>query len=95
MWGSSSAVRHTPLPQQHYVSKAVLICLTHLRDTELQDSRDGEQVVRAPCPHPRPRAHAQCACAGASRVAGQSNGRSEVPPGQQSACCAPPGHDCG
>lgn len=40
MWGSSSAIRHTPLPQQHYVSKAVLICLMHLRDTELQDSRD-------------------------------------------------------
>ncbi|KAF6127651.1 telomere maintenance 2 [Phyllostomus discolor] len=40
MWGSSSAIRHTPLPQQHYVSKAILICLMHLRDMELQDSRD-------------------------------------------------------
>ncbi|XP_066239066.1 telomere length regulation protein TEL2 homolog isoform X2 [Saccopteryx leptura] len=39
-WGSSSAIRHTPLPQQCYVSRAVLICLAHLRDTELQDSRD-------------------------------------------------------
>lgn len=54
MWGSSSAVRHTPLPQQQYVSKAVLICLVHLRDTELQDSRDGEQVVRASRPHTLP-----------------------------------------
>ncbi|XP_015446611.1 telomere length regulation protein TEL2 homolog isoform X2 [Pteropus alecto] len=40
MWGSSSAVRHTPLPQQRYISKAVLICLAHLGDEELQDSRD-------------------------------------------------------
>ncbi|XP_001915287.2 telomere length regulation protein TEL2 homolog [Equus przewalskii] len=39
-WGSSSAVRHTPLPQQRYVSKAVLICLVHLGDAELHDSRD-------------------------------------------------------
>lgn len=46
MWGSSSAVRHTPLPQQRYISKAVLICLAHLRDEELQDSRDGEQVAK-------------------------------------------------
>lgn len=39
-WGSSSAVRHAPLPQQRYISKAVLICLAHLRDAELRDSRD-------------------------------------------------------
>nr|XP_055197085.1 telomere length regulation protein TEL2 homolog isoform X2 [Nyctereutes procyonoides] len=39
-WGSSSAIRHTPLPQQCYVSKAVLICLVHLREAELRDSRD-------------------------------------------------------
>ncbi|XP_016063571.1 PREDICTED: telomere length regulation protein TEL2 homolog isoform X2 [Miniopterus natalensis] len=39
-WGSSSAIRHAPLPQQCYVSKAVLICLAHLGDMELQDSRD-------------------------------------------------------
>ncbi|XP_053413822.1 telomere length regulation protein TEL2 homolog isoform X3 [Nycticebus coucang] len=39
-WGSSSAIRHTPLPQQCYVSKAILICLAHLRGPELQDSRD-------------------------------------------------------
>lgn len=49
-WGSSSAIRHAPLAQQCYVSKAVLICLAHLGDAELQDSRDGEQVARAPCP---------------------------------------------
>lgn len=39
-WGSSSAIRHTPLPQQRHVSKAVLICLAHLREPELRDSRD-------------------------------------------------------
>lgn len=39
-WGSSSAIRHAPLAQQCYVSKAVLICLAHLGDAELQESRD-------------------------------------------------------
>ncbi|XP_003790820.2 telomere length regulation protein TEL2 homolog isoform X2 [Otolemur garnettii] len=39
-WGSSSAIRHTPLPQQCYISKAILICLAHLGGPELQDSRD-------------------------------------------------------
>ncbi|EHH60043.1 Protein clk-2-like protein [Macaca fascicularis] len=39
-WGSSSAIRHTPLPQQRHVSKAVLICPAHLREPELRDSRD-------------------------------------------------------
>lgn len=98
MWGSSSAVRHTPLPQQCYISKAVLICLAHLGDEELQDSRDGEQVARGtpsqslypsflPC--------AQHACVGASRIAGHPDGGSEMPPGQQPARRAPPGHDRG
>ncbi|XP_008068497.1 telomere length regulation protein TEL2 homolog [Carlito syrichta] len=39
-WGSSSAMRHAPLPQQRYVSKAILICLAHLGQRELEDSRD-------------------------------------------------------
>ncbi|XP_021522863.1 telomere length regulation protein TEL2 homolog isoform X1 [Aotus nancymaae] len=39
-WGSSSAIRHTPLLQQRHVSKAILICLVHLREPELRDSRD-------------------------------------------------------
>ncbi|KAL0617219.1 Telomere length regulation protein TEL2-like protein [Plecturocebus cupreus] len=39
-WGSSSAIRHTPLLQQRHVSKAILICLAHLREPELRDSRD-------------------------------------------------------
>lgn len=50
-WGSSSAIRHAPLPQQRYVSKAVLICLANLREAELRDSRDGEQDVGT-CPMP-------------------------------------------
>uniref|UniRef100_A0A452V8F9 Telomere length regulation protein TEL2 homolog n=1 Tax=Ursus maritimus TaxID=29073 RepID=A0A452V8F9_URSMA len=39
-WGSSSAIRHASLPQQCYVSKAVLICLAHLGEAELRDSRE-------------------------------------------------------
>ncbi|XP_045139914.1 telomere length regulation protein TEL2 homolog isoform X2 [Echinops telfairi] len=39
-WGSSSAVKHVPLPQQHHVGKAILVCLAHLQETELQDSHE-------------------------------------------------------
>ncbi|KAK7801904.1 hypothetical protein U0070_005891 [Myodes glareolus] len=39
-WGNSSAVRHAPLEQQHYISKAILVCLAHLGASELQDIRD-------------------------------------------------------
>ncbi|XP_040853580.1 telomere length regulation protein TEL2 homolog [Ochotona curzoniae] len=39
-WGSSSAVRHAPLAQQRYISRAILICLAHVREPELQGSRD-------------------------------------------------------
>ncbi|XP_072798479.1 telomere length regulation protein TEL2 homolog isoform X1 [Vicugna pacos] len=39
-WGSSSAIRHAPLAQQHYISKAILVCLAHLGEAELQDCRD-------------------------------------------------------
>ncbi|XP_049989835.1 telomere length regulation protein TEL2 homolog, partial [Alexandromys fortis] len=39
-WGNSSAVRHAPLEQQHYISKAILVCLAHLGALELQDIRD-------------------------------------------------------
>ncbi|XP_007453641.1 PREDICTED: telomere length regulation protein TEL2 homolog [Lipotes vexillifer] len=38
-WGSSSAIRHVPLVQQRYISKAILICLAHLGEAELRDSR--------------------------------------------------------
>ncbi|CAH6786629.1 telomere length regulation protein TEL2 homolog isoform X1 [Phodopus roborovskii] len=39
-WGNSSAVRHAPLEQQCYVSKAILVCLAHLGELELQDIQD-------------------------------------------------------
>nr|XP_025732811.1 telomere length regulation protein TEL2 homolog isoform X1 [Callorhinus ursinus]XP_025732952.1 telomere length regulation protein TEL2 homolog isoform X1 [Callorhinus ursinus] len=39
-WGSPSAIRHAPLPQQRYISSALLICLAHLQDAELRDSQD-------------------------------------------------------
>ncbi|KAM9725610.1 telomere length regulation protein TEL2 homolog isoform 3-T5 [Dama dama] len=39
-WGSSSAIRHVPLEQQCYVSKAVLICLAHLGEAELRACRE-------------------------------------------------------
>nr|XP_020742051.1 telomere length regulation protein TEL2 homolog isoform X1 [Odocoileus virginianus texanus]XP_020742052.1 telomere length regulation protein TEL2 homolog isoform X1 [Odocoileus virginianus texanus] len=39
-WGSSSAIRHAPLEQQCYVSKAALICLAHLGEAELRACRD-------------------------------------------------------
>ncbi|XP_069859929.1 telomere length regulation protein TEL2 homolog [Dipodomys merriami] len=39
-WGSGSAVQHAPLAQQRYISTAILICLAHLGEPELQDRRD-------------------------------------------------------
>ncbi|KAM6114129.1 telomere length regulation protein TEL2 homolog [Pterocles gutturalis] len=38
-WGSSSAVKHSPLEQQQYISKAILICLSHLKEPEIQSCR--------------------------------------------------------
>uniref|UniRef100_A0A8C0GGJ6 Telomere length regulation protein TEL2 homolog n=1 Tax=Chelonoidis abingdonii TaxID=106734 RepID=A0A8C0GGJ6_CHEAB len=35
-WGSSSAVKHSPVEQQLYVSKAILICLSHLKEPEIE-----------------------------------------------------------
>lgn len=75
-WGSSSAIRHAPLEQQRYVSKALLICLVHLGEAELQASRDGE---RWPAGHPVPTRHPPPAPSSAHvarcfRVAGQPDG---------------------
>ncbi|XP_055991197.1 telomere length regulation protein TEL2 homolog [Sorex fumeus] len=42
-WGSSSAIRHTPLAQQRYVSKALLLCLLQLQEGEL--SLDREELM--------------------------------------------------
>ncbi|XP_048350960.1 telomere length regulation protein TEL2 homolog [Sphaerodactylus townsendi] len=38
-WGSSSAVKHSPVEQQLYISKAILICLSHVKDAEIESSR--------------------------------------------------------
>uniref|UniRef100_A0A8C7A065 Telomere length regulation protein TEL2 homolog n=1 Tax=Nothoprocta perdicaria TaxID=30464 RepID=A0A8C7A065_NOTPE len=38
-WGSSSAVRHSPVEQQLYISKAILICLSHLKESEIESCR--------------------------------------------------------
>ncbi|KAM6352149.1 telomere length regulation protein TEL2 homolog isoform 4-T4 [Alca torda] len=38
-WGSSSAVKHSPPEQQQYISKAILICLSHLKEPEIESCR--------------------------------------------------------
>ncbi|OPJ87587.1 telomere length regulation TEL2-like protein isoform B [Patagioenas fasciata monilis] len=38
-WGSSSAVKHSPPEQQQYISKAILICLSHLKEPEMESCR--------------------------------------------------------
>ncbi|XP_077172930.1 telomere length regulation protein TEL2 homolog isoform X3 [Paroedura picta] len=39
IWGSSSAVKHSPLEQQVYISKAILICLSHVKNADIEDNR--------------------------------------------------------
>ncbi|NWW78547.1 TELO2 protein, partial [Climacteris rufus] len=38
-WGSSSTVKHSPPEQQLYISKAILICLSHLKEPEIESCR--------------------------------------------------------
>ncbi|KAF4798501.1 Telomere length regulation protein TEL2 like protein [Turdus rufiventris] len=38
-WSSSSAVKHSPAEQQLYISKAILICLSHLKEHEIGSCR--------------------------------------------------------
>ncbi|XP_064246296.1 telomere length regulation protein TEL2 homolog isoform X3 [Passer domesticus] len=38
-WSSSSAVKHSPAEQQLYISKAILICLSHLKEPEIASCR--------------------------------------------------------
>uniref|UniRef100_UPI00398ECA23 telomere length regulation protein TEL2 homolog n=1 Tax=Pristiophorus japonicus TaxID=55135 RepID=UPI00398ECA23 len=38
-WGNSSAVRHTPIEQQLYISKAIVISLAQLSHTQIQEHR--------------------------------------------------------
>ncbi|XP_039216659.1 telomere length regulation protein TEL2 homolog [Crotalus tigris] len=38
-WSSSSAVKHSPAEQQLYISKAILLCLSHLKEGEISANR--------------------------------------------------------
>ncbi|KFO89823.1 Telomere length regulation protein TEL2, partial [Buceros rhinoceros silvestris] len=38
-WSRSSAVKHSPPEQQQYISKAILICLSHLKEPEIESCR--------------------------------------------------------
>ncbi|KAG8145548.1 hypothetical protein E2320_012065 [Naja naja] len=38
-WSSSSAVKHSPAEQQLYISKAILLCFSHLEEEDLSTSR--------------------------------------------------------
>ncbi|XP_018780258.3 telomere length regulation protein TEL2 homolog isoform X2 [Serinus canaria] len=38
-WSSSSAVKHSPAEQQLYISKAILICLSNLKEPEIASCR--------------------------------------------------------
>ncbi|XP_058706172.1 telomere length regulation protein TEL2 homolog isoform X2 [Poecile atricapillus] len=38
-WSSSSAVKHSTAEQQLYISKAILICLSHLKEPEIETHR--------------------------------------------------------
>ncbi|XP_007423899.1 telomere length regulation protein TEL2 homolog isoform X1 [Python bivittatus] len=38
-WSSSSAVKHSPAEQQLYISKAILLCLSHLKEEEISTNR--------------------------------------------------------
>lgn len=40
-WANPSAVKHTPLEQQLYVGKALLLSVNLLEDSELQELRSG------------------------------------------------------
>lgn len=40
-WANSSAVKHTPVEQQLYVSKALLLSVSLLKDSEIQELRSG------------------------------------------------------
>ncbi|KAJ7427731.1 hypothetical protein WISP_04264 [Willisornis vidua] len=44
-WGSSSAVKHSPPEQQLYISKAILICLSHLKEPEIESCRQAFEKV--------------------------------------------------
>lgn len=44
-WANPSAVKHTPIEQQLYVSKALLLGLNLLDTSELQELRSGMNLI--------------------------------------------------
>ncbi|GCB71513.1 hypothetical protein scyTo_0001604 [Scyliorhinus torazame] len=38
-WGNSSTLRHTPVQQQLYISKAIVICLAQLTNSQIQEHK--------------------------------------------------------
>lgn len=44
-WANPSAVKHTPLEQQLYVSKTLLLSVSLLKDSELQELRSGTMLT--------------------------------------------------
>lgn len=46
-WANPSAVKHTPLEQQLYVSKALLLSVNLLDDSELQQLQSGTKKAAA------------------------------------------------
>nr|XP_025043976.1 telomere length regulation protein TEL2 homolog [Pelodiscus sinensis] len=42
-WGSSSAVKHSPVEQQLHISKAILICLALLKEPEIENN--GQELL--------------------------------------------------
>lgn len=47
-WANPSAVKHTPLEQQLYVSKALLLSVNLLEESELQELRSGKKETLGP-----------------------------------------------
>lgn len=52
-WANPSAVKHTPPEQQQYVSKALLLCVSLLKDSELQELRSGTVPTNCFINHPK------------------------------------------
>lgn len=45
-WSNPSAVKHTPLEQQLYVSKALLLSVNMLDDCEIQELQSGTKKLK-------------------------------------------------
>lgn len=49
-WANPSAVKHTPVEQQLYVSKALLLSVNLLEDSELQELQSGTSKIKLVTP---------------------------------------------